>query len=110
MNLRRRWPGAVALAALLLAGCAAGGARLVGTVVAVSPETQTLTVRDASGETVVRVDERTHFWSGSTLEQVQTGDRASLQVERQGDAVTARSLAIFPAGRPRSRWIGPGGY
>ncbi len=95
---------------MLLAGCAAGGPRLVGTVTAVSPQTQTLTVRDAMGETVVRVDEATHFWSGSRLEQIQTGDRVSLQVERQGDGTRARSVEIFPAARPRTRWIGPGGY
>jgi hypothetical protein len=95
---------------VLLAGCAGGGTRLVGTVTAVSPQSQTLTVRDAAGETVVRVDEATHFWSGSRLEQIQTGDRVSLHVERQADALWARSIEIFPAARPRTRWIGPGGY
>lgn len=99
-----------AVALLLAAGCAAGGARLVGTVTAVSPQTGTLTVRDAAGETVVRVDEATRFWSGSTLEQIQAGDRVSLQIERRADAPWARSVEIFPAGRPRTRWIGPGGY
>ena len=108
MNLRRRRRGAVALVALLLAGCAVGSARLVGTVVAVSPGT--LTVRDASGDTAVRVTDQTRFWSGASLDQIRPGDRVSVQVERQGDAVTARSLEIFPAGRPRTRWIGPGGY
>jgi hypothetical protein len=94
----------------LAAGCATGDGRLVGTVTAVSPLTQTLTVRDAAGETVVSVDEHTHFWSGSGLAQIQTGDRVSLRLERQGDATRARSVEIFPAGRPRTRWIGPGGY
>ena len=111
MSQRRRWPGAAALAALLLAGCAAGSARLVGTVAAVSPQTKTLVVRGTGGdETTVRVTDDTHFRSGSSLDQVQTGDRVSLTVERQGDALTVRSIEIFPAGRPRTRWIGPGGY
>ena len=101
---------ALAMAIFLAAGCATGSPRLAGTVTAASPQTQTLTVRDATGETVVRVDADTHFWSGSHLEQIQTGDRVSLQVERQGDATRARSIEIFPAGRPRTRWIGPGGY
>ena len=97
-------------ALLLAAGCAAGGPRLVGTVMAVSPQTQTLTVRAAGGETVVRVDESTHFWSGSGLDQIQTGDRVNLHLERQDGGLRARSIEIFPAGRPRTRWIGPGGY
>ena len=104
-----RRTGAV-VALLLAAGCAAAGARLVGTVTAVSPQAGTLTVRDAGGETVVRVDADTHFWSGSTLEHVQTGDRVSVQLDRRGEAPRARSVEIFPAGRPRTRWIGPGGY
>ena len=99
-----------ALIVAVTAGCAAGGSRLVGTVTAVSPQAHTLTVRDAAGETVVRVDADTHFWSGGRLEQIQTGDRVSVQMERQGDATRARSVEVFPAGRPRTRWIGPGGY
>ena len=105
--LRMGW---AVVACGLAVACAATGSRLVGTVTAVSPQTQTLTVRDAAGETVVLVDEQTHFWSGSKLDQIQTGDRVSLQVERQGDATRARSIEIFPAGRPRTRFIGPGGY
>ena len=106
----------VAVATLLMGGlaaaCAASGARLVGTVAAVSPQTQTLVVRGTAGaETTVRVTDETHFWSGRSLEQIQTGDRVSLTLDRQGDGeVIARSIEIFPAARPRSRWIGPGGY
>ena len=111
MSRRSCWPVAVALAALLPAGCAAGGMRVVGTVAAVSLQTQSLVVRGTGGdETTVRVTNNTHFRSGSSLDQVQTGDRVSLTVERQEDALTARSIEIFPAGRPRTRWIGPGGY
>ena len=104
------WMPLPALTFLLVAGCAASGAQLVGTVTAVSPQAQTLTVRDAAGETTVHVTGNTHFWSGNSLDQVQTGDRVSLQIERRGEAVTARSIQVFPSGRPRSRWIGPGGY
>ncbi len=107
---RLSWIPLAPLTFLLIAGCAASGAQLVGTVTAVSPQTQTLTVRDAAGETTVHVTGNTHFWSGNSLDQVQAGDRASLQIERQGEAVTARSIQVFPAGRPRTRWIGPGGY
>jgi len=96
--------------ALLLAGCAAGSSRLAGTVTAISLQGQSLTVRAAGGETVVRVDESTHFWSGSGLDQIQTGDRVSLHLERQDGGFRARSIEVFPAGRPRTRWIGPGGY
>ncbi len=111
MSRHRCWPGAIALTALLLAGCAAGGVRLAGTVAAVSPQTKTLVVRATGGdETTVRVTDETHFRSGSSLDQIQTGDRVSLTLERQGDALTVRSIEIFPAGRPRTRWIGPGGY
>ncbi len=95
----------------LAAACAATGPRLVGTVAAVAPQARTLVVRGNAGEeTTVRVTDDTHFWSGRSLDQIQTGDRVSLTVERQGEVVTARSIEIFPAGRPRTRWIGPGGY
>jgi type IV pilus biogenesis protein CpaD/CtpE len=95
----------------LAAGCASTGSHLVGTVAAVAPQTRTLVVRGNAGEeTTVRVTDDTHFWSGRSLDQIQTGDRVSLTVEQQGDGVTARSIEIFPAGRPRTRWIGPGGY
>lgn len=109
----RRTGAALVAGGLLFvaAACAATGTRLVGTVAAVSPQTQTLVVRGTAGEeTIVRVTNGTHFRSGSSLDQVQTGDRVSLTVERQGDALTVRSIEIFPAGRPRTRWIGPGGY
>jgi len=107
-----RLPMGLAGAALALAAaCASTGYHLVGTVAAVAPQTQTLVVRGNAGEeTTVRVADDTHFWSGRSLDQIQTGDRVSLTVERQGDVVTARSIEIFPAGRPRTRWIGPGGY
>jgi hypothetical protein len=103
--------GLTVVALGLGAACASAGSHLVGTVAAVAPQTQTLVVRGNAGEeTTVRVTEDTHFWSGRSLDQIQTGDRVSLTVERQGDVVTARSIEIFPAGRPRTRWIGPGGY
>ena len=113
--MRPRRVTGISLAVLglgLAAGCGAvSGSRLIGTVAAVSPQTKTLVVRGPSGdETTVRFTEDTHFRSGSALEQIQTGDRVSLQVVREGDGVTARSVEIFPAGRPRTRWIGPGGY
>jgi hypothetical protein len=112
--MKRRPPfrvGLVVVGCSLAAACSVTGSHLVGTVAAVSPQTQTLVVRGTGGdETAVRVTDGTHFRSGSSLDQVQTGDRVSLIVERQGDALTARSIEIFPAGRPRTRWIGPGGY
>ena len=59
-----------ALVSTLAAACAAAGSHLVGTVAAVSPQTQTLVVRGTGGdETTVRVTETTHFWSGRSLDQ-----------------------------------------
>ncbi len=107
--LRRLLAGALGLG--LAAGCAAADARLVGTVVAVMPGTGTLVVgTPAGGQTAVSVTDDTHFWSGTTLEQIRTGDRVSIRVTREDDRVVARSIEIFPAGRPRTRFIGPGGY